>query len=339
VALLSITVNADCSVQTYIATTLTPCFLSNDALTCWNNFVANQQAQCSVAESIEIYTACRVAGCTTCYFSCTPSTCLDAYTIFTTCQLLNSSICSCYGDYTQKSASVCNSNDEKLTQFTTCTLAKLGCSALDCTLDCQLLDSLIPDTRLTFQTCWNTTTDKCGCYTAAVSKIGDFAGCDTAVSLKLETCIQTQLDCTTLQGTNECKATDVTLSIAKIKELYEQAEDKFKALWNAGLAAVGITINTASQVSDETSITFNLDISYTGSINDAITHCITEFSTSIGLSVDNMQGKVITTTKRGILSDSTIQITGTQNPSSGASGLTFVILPLVALISSIYYYF
>jgi len=328
------TVNAtDCG--TYIPT----CLLTSDSSTCWNNFVSDQQSQCTLTETIEAYALVRVAGCSTCYFTATPTTCLEADTIFTTCQVLNTSICSCYADYVQKSASVCTSNDDKITQWTTCILAKLGCSNLDCTLDCQLLDSLIPDTRLTFQTCCNTTTDKCGCYTAAVSKIGTFTGCDTAVSLKLETCIQSQLDCTSMQGTQECKATDVALSIATINQLYEQAPDKFRALWNAGLASVGISITTVTQASDGNSITLTFTITYTGDINDAISSLKEQLVATIGLRDQDLQGKEISSSKRGVLSTSTVQITGNPNSSSGASGLTFVILPLVALISSIHYYF
>jgi len=344
VALLSliVTVATDC------ATYIPACLLTgSDPFTCWSNFVSNQQSQCTVAESITAFSICRAGGCPNCYFTCTPSTCLDALTIFTTCELCvngstSKSICDCYTDYAQNSASVCISNDEKLTQWSTCALAKLGCTTLNCPLDCQLLNSVIPDTRITFQACCNnTSTDKCSCYSAAVDKIVDFDACNTAVSLKLETCIQSQLDCTTLQGTSECKATDVTLTIAQIQQLYVSAADKFLSVWNTKLAALnsGITIDTATQVSDGNSITFTLSVTYSTNVNDAETKCISVFSESIGLSVSQMQATEVNTNKRGVLSTSTIQITGTQSGSSGASGLTFVLLPIVALISSIHYYF
>jgi len=346
VALLSliVTVYADCT--TYFAV-VTGCLVQSSGPTCWASYVQNQQSQCTVAESVEIFALCKAAigGCTDCFFTCTPSTCLEALTVFTTCQLsvqncTTKTVCDCYNNYVQSSAGVCISNDEKLTQWTTCAAAKEGCTNLDCTLDCQLLDSLIPDTRTTFQACWNTSTDKCGCYSAAVDKIVNFDGCNTAVTLKLETCIQSQLDCTTLQGTEDCKATNVSISVDKIVALYQQAAEQFRTLWNNGLASLGITIDTASQVSTGNSITFTLGVTYSGTITDTMASIKVEFSKSMGLRMQDMVSTEVSSGKRGVLSTSTIQITGNPNASSsGTSGLTFVLLPIVALISSIHYYF
>jgi len=337
-----VTVYADCG--TYVALTLTPCLLSSTPCQCWTDYVQNQQSQCTLDDTISIFESCKIR-CNNLYFDIIPSTCLDATTVFATCQLnlLNTdkSVCDCYTDYVQHSDGVCLSNDEKITQWSTCALAKAGCANLDCPLDCQLLNDLIPDTRTTFETCWTNNTDKCSCYTAAVDKIVDFEGCDTAVTLKLETCVQTQLDCDTLQGTEQCKAIDVTLSISTIKALLDQNVEKFRVAWNNGFAKLNkaITVDTVTHESDgENTISLTLTVTYSSDLPTLISDIIQELSCTIGLKAEDMQGKEVESSKRGVLSTSTIQITGKEN-GSGASGLTIVLLPLVALISAIHYYF
>jgi len=272
---------------------------------------------------------------------------LEAATALTTCQsfLANTGKtgCDCFNNYLQNADSTCVSQDDKLSQVATCVLARVGCPTAKCTLDCQLLSNLIPDTNTTFQTCWTNNADKCGCYTAAVDKIVDFDQCNTAVSLKLETCVRAQLDCATIQGTDECKATNVTLSISTIKALLDQYSDKFKAAWNNGLAKLTnpITVDTVTQKSDsDNSITITISVTYTDpNIQDVIDNCKKEIAITIGLREEDLHGKEVQSSKRGVLSSSTLEFTGTQPGSSGASSLTIVLLPLVSLISAMHYYF
>jgi len=341
-SLISTVYSADCS--TYLALTIAPCLLAGSPCDCWNNFLQYQQSDCTVEQSIAIYAACKPT-CSTAFFNCTAANCLAANLIFTTCNanLLNTNktACDCFRNYIANTNGKCVSKDEKLTQLAQCAVARGLCPDEKCTLDCQLFDNqVITDTKQSFQTCWTNNADKCACYSATVDKIVNFDLCNPAATIKLETCVQTQLDCQTLQGTEECKATDVTLSIATIKALVDQNLEKFRTTWNNLLAASSITIDTVTQESDgDKSITFTFTATHNTDVNTCIAAIIKELSVSIGLREEDMEGKEVVTTKRGVLSTSTIEVTGKGNGSSGASGLTIMLLPLVALISAIHYYF
>jgi len=341
-SLIGTVYSVDCT--TYLATTVTPCVLGSTPCQCWNDFLVNQQSQCTVDESVLIFEACK-SKCNAAIFNCTAATCLEANLIFTTCaaNLLGTGqdACECFKNYRDNTNGKCVSKDDQLTQVAQCAVARGLCPTENCTLACDILNDLIPDTKQTFETCWTNNVDKCACYTATADKIVDFDGCNLAASLKLETCVQTQLDCDTLQGDETCKATDVTLSIATIKALVDANVEKFRTAWNNFLSklANAITIDTVAHESDGNTITFTLTVTYTGTdVQTVINECIHVFTLSIGLKAEDMQGKEVQTTKRGLLSTSTVAITGKDN-SSGASGLTIMLLPVVALISAIHYYF
>jgi hypothetical protein len=333
VALLSLigtVYSADCS--TYLALTITPCLITSSPCDCWKAFLENQQSECTAEQSVAIFAACK-PGCADAFFNCTAADCLSANLIFTTCAAYlapGKTACDCFKNYKENTNGKCVSKDEQLTEVAQCAIARGLCPDETCNLACELLDDLIPDTEQTFQTCWTNNADKCACYSATVDKIADFDGCNPAATLKLQTCVQTQLDCQTLQDDGGCDTSEVTLSIDTIKELVDANVEKFRNAWNSFLSklAYAISIDTVTQETDGNTITFTITITHDNDVQTAINDCIHVFSLTIGLKAEDMHGKEVQTTKRGVLSTSTVEITGNGSGTSGASGLTIMLLPI-----------
>jgi len=229
-----------------------------------------------------------------------------------------------------------------------CSLAQTkGCTS-DC--PCTLLSKLIPDAEAEYEACWNAGYDRCGCYTSAVAYVAPYKGiCGDFGSFTLTSCIRSQFNCTDWIGTDKCAVTSVSLDISEIKEMFEQYQSYFVDLWNKNLEKLQNSVSVTAVVTTtngDKSITWQLSVSYDDSkvtLDGVIEVMKGQLAASVGLKKEQLSGGTVESNggKRNVLGQTTsdIFIQGTSTDGSGASTLSFVILPIVSLISFFHYLF
>jgi len=249
--------------------------------------------------------------------------------------------CTCVNNYLSNAQDVCKSDVDKVVSFAVCAVNHKMCN-LEC--DCSVLNTFIPDKKTSFEACLKTS-DSCGCYTSTADEVSKFTQtCDFAAQYQLSACIEAQLDCPSFIGSKKCQTIkfNVTLNADDIEAIFTGNEHKFVAVWNTQFTNNGkqIVVKNVTYVKDGNTNNWSLVCSYDDSqtIQQLIDDVKEAFSISVGLKMDNLQASAVNSKKRSVQGPqtATISITGTGD-NSGASSLSFVMVP-VLLVSALFHY-
>jgi len=309
---------------------------------CWANFKASTGAQdCSVAEALTVFIAAK-GYCNSLFFDFdVVKDCGDAAAIQVGCiaQLpgTQEDACSCFNNYQTNAAKVCNTNNDLWSELLTC---KSSCTE-SC---CGILDKLISNNvTASFSTCFKGV-DKCGCYKSTVSSVtSGWNVCTGAQNFQLQACVQTQLSCDSFDGTTNCQTIDVTLTIAQIKQLWEDYQAQYIAFWNRALTKLSeaVTVVQAETTTEDDTVTITIDFTCdakytTDQIEEMMQNIV---SKSVGMRPDQFKSSVeFSSNKRQTTQSGKATLVGESDSTSDAFGLSVLLAPIITFISALYFY-
>jgi len=318
---------------------------TGDKCVVWNNFLQSQT--CNMTELLTTVVIAK-SFCSTAVFTWTPKTCLENTLVLTTClagskiPTLSMDCTTCFTDYQSYSAQLCTSSGgDAYLALSSCVSAKALCAGVTCDVDCTSLVPEVNDKTATFDLCFGAATDGCPCYSSFTTSVTLYSICSATKGAQLSVCVQSQFKCVTTQNT--CTATDISLTIPQVKDIFDGWYQSYVSIWNNALTNLEqITVTTISYTRDETaSISYSLDVTFNEAVNtiDEVCQKLKEtFADSIGLPETQLTVTATSTTKRGLLSTSEIQVVGNGAPSNSGSGLSVVMIPMLTFMTAIFYY-
>jgi len=321
--------------------------LSSTTCTVWQTFLSAQTSNIT-----EFVIAFGMAGiyCSDVTWSYTPSSCTENWLVLPACLAINTAAAgkdctTCFTDYENYASKLCSAGAEAFQSLSTCVTSKALCPAVTCTVNCDSLLDEVDNTTATFNACFSSGSNACPCYLDFTASINLFSICEAAQGAQLKACVQSQFKCTTTQST--CTTTSVSLAIGDVISIVSANIQQYVTILNNVLtAAQSIVVNsityTGGQNTQQLSFTLNIDwnpaVSTINSVCQAIQNALGDCT---GLPSAQYTLTVTSSAKRSLqTTSSTIQVVGTgaSSPSSTGSGLSVVMIPILSLMTAIFYY-
>jgi len=344
--LFAFQVSGDCNcVQ--LEADLLAAVIPGNTCTVWTTFL--QAQTCNITDFVIAF-GLADAYCSSVTWSYTPSSCAENWLVLPACLTINNAAAgkdctTCFTDYQNYASKLCSAGAQAFQSLSTCITAKALCSAVTCTVDCDSLLDVVDNTTATFNACFSSGSDACPCYLDFTASVNLLSICQAAQGAQLKACVQSQYKCTTTQST--CTTTSVSLAISDVISLVSANIQQYVTILNNALtAAQSIVVNSITYTggSNTQQLTFTLNINWdpTSTTIDSVCQAIKNaLGDCTGLPAAQYTLTVTSNAKRSLqTTTSSIDVvgTGSSSPSSTGSGLSVVMIPILSLMTVIFYY-